>query len=518
MTEFVLLLLAAALAHALARASGIPATPLLVGAGIALGATGLLGDKSQLVRDALLLGAMFLVFLTGTELDPKRVGTQRNLAIRVGVMQFFSFGVLGFVLSRLLAFDTVAALQMALALAASSTLVVVRVLQRQQRFYEPVGRLVLGVLLVQDLLVILMASVLANVHEGAGGVLLALGKMSALVALTFVLVRWVTPFVVLKLNLDEESLLLVVLGILFTFAGMARALDLPLVVGAFLAGVALANFPVNGLLRGLLSSLGEFFLAIFFVALGATLILPGPRELLLTVVLSLSVLILTPILVTGLVERAGMTARTGLDAGIMLAQTSEMSLIVGLLAAERGLIDEGALSVIALVTVVTMIATPFLATDEVVLQLLRLHPSRRASKRAVHAPPERHTLLLGCGERGHALLDALALKGQTVVVVDDDPAVIAELEGRGVHALRGDGADPHVLEAAGVRRAALVISTLRRPIDAKLVLSLTGNVPVFIRVFDDEEAERVVQDGGIPVREAEAAAGRFLDWYREQTP
>lgn len=515
MTHFVLLLLAAAIAHTLARATRAPATPLLVGAGIALGATGLLGDKSSIVRDALLLGAMFLVFFTGTELDPKRVGTQRNLALRVGVLQFFSFGALGFVLSRLLAFDTMAALQMAVALAASSTLVVVRVLQRQQRFYEPVGRLVLGVLLVQDILVILMAAALTAAAQGPVGMLVALGKLLALIALTGVLVRWVTPYVVLKLNLDEESLLLVVLAMLFAFIGAARALELPLVVGAFLAGVSLSIFPINGLLRGLLSSLGDFFLAIFFVALGATLALPGPRELLLTVVLSLSVLMLTPILVAALLERAGLTARSGLDAGVMLSQTSELSLIVGLLAAERGLIEERTLSVIALVTVLTMMATPFLATDRVVWRLLRWHPSRRRARAPVPRAHEAHILLLGCGERGHALLDVLLAKDADVVVVDDDPAVVDELESRGVSALRGDGADIHVLEAAGARRARLVVSTLRRPADAVHVLSLLGDVPAYVRVFDDEDAERIRNEGGIPVLESEATAERFARWYAD---
>lgn len=231
MTSFLYLLLAAALAHTLARGTRAPVTPLLVGAGIALGASGALADDELIVRDALLLGATFLVFFSGTELDPKRVGAYRQLALRIGVLQFLCFGGLGFLLARLLAFDVLAALQLALALAASSTLVVVRVLQRQQRFYEPVGRVVLGVLLVQDLLVIFIASALASAPEGPAAVGLAALKMVGLVAVTAVMVRYVTPFFLLKLNLDEESLLLVVLAIVFAFVGAAELLDLPFVVG-----------------------------------------------------------------------------------------------------------------------------------------------------------------------------------------------------------------------------------------------------------------------------------------------
>jgi len=507
------ILAAAAAALALARWLKLPAIPLLVIAGVVLHALGVLVDM-DMIYNAMILGLTFLVFVMGTELNPARVGTQRVAALSVGLLQFAIVGTIGFLVVRALGYAWVTALHLALAVTASSTLVVVNLLRQRQQFFEPFGRLVLGVLLLQDVLIILAIAALNRVHDGplvmGGAVVMTL----ALMGLSWVCVRWVTPYMLLKVNRDEEGLLLAVLTILFLFVGVAHWLDLPWVVGAFLAGVALSGFPTQGVVRGQLSSLADFFMAVFFVSLGAILTLPSPDELRLAVVLTAMVLLVTPMLVTIIGRRIGMTARTSIESGLLIAQCSEFSLILALIGQEQGYLDERMLGVIALVTVVTMIITPFVATDHMTWRIMRWELPGTPRR---HKPREikDHILMLGCGTNGMKLLNRLVPLDQPIIVVDDDPAVVAQVQSRQVEAVRGDGADDDILQSVNASAARVIISNMRRLEDNLRLLRIVRGPKVLVRVFDPESAQRISELGGTPIEEARAATDALVQWFAD---
>lgn len=508
MTALTVLLAAAALGYAVSRWTGLPALPVLLLSGVA--ATALVPLESRYLEDALVLGLTVLVFTAGIELNPGRVRQWKRVATAVGLVQFSLLGAVGVGAGVLLGVDLEAALYLGLALSASSTLVVVRILQQRQQLFEPVGRLVTGVLLLQDLLVILLIPVVTRVSEGWFAVGVGLAGTLALTAAAWIMVRWGADFLIRRLAFDEESLLLLVMALLFLFLGASWALDLPLVTGAFLAGVSLSAFPVNLLVRGQLSSLSDFFHALFFTALGAFLPLPTSLEWVRGAILAAAVLVLTPPMVAWIAERGGFSARPALGAGLLLAQTSEFSLVVALLGVSAGQLPGDLLTVIALVTVFTMVLTPFLATDRVALTLMRVHPSRQ---RKPESPPRTgHVLLLGCGRGGMTLLEELILGPHPVVVVDDDPALVDRLAEAEVEVIRGDVSDPAILAAAGAEGARVVISTIRRVKDNAPLLQLSRTGPTLIRVFDDAEAERVSAQGGTPILYSEAAAEEVLAW------
>ena len=514
MTAIATLLGSAALALALARWLGLPAIPFLVGAGLVLGQLSPIPEA--VLEDTLLLGLNVMVFIVGVELNPGRVGVHAGAATRIGVLQFLVLGALGFLVASALGLDTGAAIYMAVALAASSTLVVVRLLKQRQQLFEPLGRLVTGVLLVQDLMVILAISILAGIPGGAGAVGRIVGGTVVLLAATAVLLRWVAPWVVRRLGDDEETLLLVVLSLLFAFVGSASALGVPAVAGSFLGGVALSRFPVSALVRGQLASIGDFFNAIFFTALGALLPFPSGPELLQTAAVVGLVILVTPPLVAVIAERTGYSARPSIAAGLLLSQTSEFSLVVGLLGLSSGQIESGVFGVIAFSTLVTMVITPFLATDRVSWALIRLHPFRARA-----APPVRldnHILLVGCGRSGMVLLEELVLTPFPVVVIDDDPALIHFLEDSDITAIRGDASDTRVLAAAGADRARVVISTIRRAEENAPLLAMVREAPVFVRAFEPSDAAWIERHGGHPVLYSEATALEFLRWFREEWP
>ncbi|MEX0744124.1 MAG: cation:proton antiporter [Phycisphaeraceae bacterium] len=517
MLDVLYILFAAAGALALGRWWRLPAVPLLIVAGVALRAAGLIPDE-DLLRDAMLLGLTFLVFVAGTELTPERLGNQKRAALMVGLVQFFAIALIGVAAALGVGFGWQTALYVGLALTASSTLVVVNLLRQRQQFFEPFGRLVLGVLLLQDVLVIVAIGGLSGVDHGAAGVGLGLLTTAAMIGLAWVCLRWITPWLLLKLKLDEESLLLVVMAILFAFAGLSQAMGLPMVVGAFLAGVSMSSFPVNGVVRGQITSLADFFLAVFFVTLGAGLVWLAPAELVLAVLLTALVLFVTPPLVLWIGRRVGLSARVSIESGLLLAQCSEFSLVVALLGVQQGHVAENVFAMVAVVTVVTMFLTPFVATDANTWRLMRWrlpHGWRGGELRG--ARPEGHVLMLGCGTRGRRLVDELLARGQRVVVVEDDPGVVAQLRRKGVEAVRGDGADYIILRDVGARAAKVIVSTMRRTQDNERMLRFVweANVQVIARTFGPDAAERLAVLGAIPIIESEAAAEAMLAWFDE---
>lgn len=511
MIGIALLLIGAAVAHGMVRWLGLPSTPMLILAGILLARLELL--PAELLQESLVLGLTFLLFTTGIELNPGRARAQRRAAVQVGILQFFVLGLLGTLASLAMGIDLLTSLYLGLALTASSTFAVIRLLQRRRQLFEPSGRLVSGVLLLQDVLVILLIPVLIRTPDGASAITAGVLGTAALVGLAWATMRWITPRLA-RLHRDEEVLLVAALAALFLFIGLSDMLGVPLAAGAFLAGIALSPFPMSGVIRSQLSSVADFFTAIFFLALGGLLTPPGLAVLGQALVLALVVVVATPILVVVVAERAGFSARPAIESGLLLAQTSEISLVVGLQGLVLGQISQDAFTVLALVTVGTIVLTPFLASGPVIARLLAWHPA--AGRAQPVQPHSDHILLLGCGAGGMPILETLLTTGQEVVVIDDDPEIIEQLRTGEIPCIRGDASDPEVLRFAGADRARLISSTIRRPRDNETLLRAAGNVPVLVRVFEDDDAEWVESLGGTPILYSEEAAKEFSAWFRER--
>jgi len=508
-TELTVLLLAAAAGFGLSRWSGLPSIPLLIVTGVV--ASALVPMEIDFLGEVLTLGIVVLVFVAGIELNPRRLRGRAWAALKVGLFQFFVLGALGLVAAVMMGFELETAAYLALALTASSTLVVVKILQERRMLFEPVGRLVTGVLLLQDLLIILCIPVVTRLPDGWREILEGVGATLGLMAVAGILLRWVVPMVVERVALDEETLLLVALSVLFGFIGVAYLLGLPLISGAFLAGVVLSGFPAASLVRGQLNSMGDFFHALFFAALGAVLSVPSGTEMVQTLILAGVVILVTPPLVAWIAETAGFSARPALSSGLLLSQTSEFSLVIALQGLALAQLAPGVLTVIALVTVLTMVLTPFLAADRITWALMKFHPFKRSP--SLDHRPENHILLLGCGRHGMALLERLIISREELIIVDDDPAVVDQVRGAGVTALRGDISDVELLREVGADRARIVISTVRRREENAPLLTMAKDVCVLVRGFNLEDGEWIEERGGTPVLYSEAAAADFREWY-----
>lgn len=513
MMELTLLLGLAALGHGLSRWTQVPAIPFLLAGGLGLSATGIVGDPAFL-RDVLFLSVSVLLFVVGTDLNPQRVGPFKPAALRIGLIQFVGLAAVGIGLSVWLDYGLPDALYLGLALATSSTIVGVRLLQRRQEMFEPAGRTVVGVLLLQDVLVVVLLPVLIRFPDGPAAMLWSLGGTVLLLGGVAAVMKGLVP-ILLARDLDAETQLLAVLGVLFGFMGVAEGLGVPRFAAAFLAGVSLSGFPFSGLVHSEMQPLYDFFAALFFSALGVAATLPAPATLWHVLLFSGAVVLTTPLLVAVVGAWTGLAARPTLQSGFLLAQTSELSLVVGLQALVVGELTGDTVAVIVLTTVLTMMVAPLLTSDAVGRALIRWHPCRRSGSLA--EPPTDHVLLLGGGRSVRPLLRLLRESAPQVVVVDEDPAVVEELRNAGVTAVRGDGGDRSVQRAAGAAEARIIVSTLRDPtVLGDLFDEVGSTVPVLVRVFEDEEADWVTARGGTPISFARAAGEAFADWFSNE--
>ena len=517
MNAFALLLGVAAVAYGFAKFFRLPSVPVLIGAGMCLGLTGLVpkefgvGDAvGEGAKNVLELGLVFLVFASGVELNPRRFKRFGKAVAWVAGVQFALAMGTGFLCARWMGLETLEAVYMGGGLAASSTLVVLRHLQNRKAMFEPYGRVVTGVLLLQDVALVLLIIVLSRVDGGGRDVGMGLFEALVLGGAAWIAQRFVVPKMVFRFKPDEENLLLWLVAVLLGFVGVASWLGLPLIAGAFAGGFVFSAFPLNGLVRGQLSSLVDFFHAMFFVALGALLGVPEGGLWLQAGLYSLVVIVVTPPLVALVAEWRGLNARAGIESGLLLAQTSEYSLLLGLSGVMLGHVSPETFSVLALTTVITMVVTPVLGREEVANFLLPFHPLRKKGR--ITDAPEGHVLILGFGSAGMWTVKPLLAQGEKVLVVDDDAVVCAALARKGIPFLRGDGAEVEVLEKAGARNAKLVIASMRRVGDALTVLRHVKDVPVVARVFEEVDAELIRQAGGKPVMNSVAAADTFMAW------
>lgn len=520
MTGFAILLLAAAIAFGAAKLFRLPAIPLLMLSGIGLR---FLANQfnvevpEDLLRQIIELGLAVLVFTAGVDLSPRRMrGGVRGIAI-VAALQFLVLGGSGILTAKWLGYDWTTSLYLGCALSASSTLVVVRHLQQRRQMFEPFGRLVIGVLLLQDVFILLVLVTLLNAPSGLLASINGLANAVALGALALAAHKWFIPWITKQVKLDDEELMLGALGLLFAFSGLAYLLNLPFLVGGFLAGFALSAFPMNGLVRGMLGSISGFFLALFFISIGAVMTLPSAEMLGHSLVFILVLIIVTVVLVSVVAEAVGYSTRAAIETSLLLSQTSEFSLLLALIGVLSGQIAPELFSMIVLITVSTMTLTPFISQNKVAWRLMYLHPRYRSGENEC-AVLEDHAVLIGYGRGGARTLTVLKEQGISAIVIDDDAAVIRHLIDKKIPCIQGDGSTIRILDRANCRKARVVLCSMRSTRDAEVVLDYMRkeSAKVLVRAFEPEETERIKAHGGIPVESALASAQIFMDWLAAQ--
>ncbi len=455
------------------------------------------------------LGVLFLMFSIGLEISGERLMALRRWVFGTGTAQWLLNALVLGLLLVLVGVPTEAAALLGLALALSSTAVVMPLLMKRQALASPVGRASFSILLFQDLAVVpllILIGFLASPQESGvlTAVVLAVGKAVLALLLIVLIGRYgIRPlFRLLAPVRQPDSFTALVLLTAIGVGALTHVAGLSMALGAFLAGLILAETeyrheveitiePFRGLLLGL------FFLTVgMSIDLGVVAATPG------LVLAGLLLLLGVKIAVNAWVLRLSGLSRAGaVEGGVLLAQAGEFGFIVVGAALTLGLLAPGIAQLALVVTALSLFVTPALAAAaERIGQRLR---AREQGSTELDPPADAelrdHVIVMGFGRVGQLVGDLLAAQELPYVAIDTDADHVARLHRAGRPVYRGEAGHPELLKRLGVDRASAVVLTLDRPATAlhclAAVRALAPKLPVIVRARDADHARALKQSG-----------------------
>ena len=409
------------------------------------------------------LGIAVLLFLVGLKLDFNLVRTLGPVALVTGLGQVVFTTVFGFLIALALGLDPTTAIYVAIALTFSSTIIIVKLLSDKREIDALHGRIALGFLIVQDIVVVVAMIALSAIGVGGAAaegdnavaeVLRVLGYGVAMLAFVVLFIRYVANPLVERLSRAPELLVSFAIGWAALLAAVGHYLGFGKELGGLLAGVSLASTPFREAIAARLASLRDFLLLFFFIALGASLDLSvlgssvGPA-----IVLSLFVLIGNPLIVLAIMGAMGYRKRTGFLAGLTVAQISEFSLIFMAMGVAIGHVAGEALGLVTLVGLVTIAASTYMITYshqlyEVFEPFLGVFERRRAETEDAGQSQDSRghdVILFGLGRYGLGIASELRDSGKRILGIDFSPEAVRNARTQGYDVLFGDATDPEFL-------------------------------------------------------------------------
>lgn len=427
------------------------------------------------------LGIAVLLFLVGVKLDLKLVRELGPVALATGLGQVLFTSLFGFLIALALGFGAVTSLYIAVALTFSSTIIIVKLLSDKREIDSLHGRIALGFLIVQDLVVVLAMIVLSAVGVGTRAdaapaeVLRVLFAGLGMLGAVLLFVRFLADPLTARLARTPELLLGFAIALAALLAALGETFGFGKELGGLLAGVALASTPWRDAIAARLAPLRDFLLLFFFIALGSQLDLDNlGADWLAALIFSAFVLIGNPLIVILIMSALGYRLRTGFLAGLTVAQISEFSLIFMGLGLALGHVDEAALGLVTLVGLVTIACSTYMITWSHELWALAEPLARRFDRPApredretvLGGKPTADALVLGLGRYGSEIARRLEARGLSVIGVDFSPSALAAWRAAGGAAVYGDVSDPEFLAHLPIARVRHVVSTVREPASA----------------------------------------------------
>ena len=452
-------------------------------AGVAIGPEigfGWVKDKEavELISE---IGLILLLFMIGLEIDLKKLlGAGRTLLV-TGISQFVLCVGLGVGLAFLIGFTPDRGnfdwLYLAVTLALSSTLIVVKLLYDKFELTTLPGRITLGVLVCQDIWAIAFLALQPNLHNPQLGTLLeSFVKGAGLVLMALGLSWYMLPRLFSFAAKVPELMLIAALAWCFLVSGAAAALGLSREMGALIAGVGMSTFPYNIDVIAKVTNIRDFFVTLFFVALGMQI--PQPTLAIVSSAIAMSLFVLGSRLLTvfPVLYGLGNGPRASLIPSINLAQMSEFSLVIASLGLALKHITSELMATLTFVFAITSILSTYLIAynheiqRRLTLLLLKLGLSNGADNDdPADATAESAIVFLGCFREASSILheievganktDGGGILGE-VLVIDFNPQVLHELKLRQIKCLYGDIAHMDTLHHAHIQSARIVACTI----------------------------------------------------------
>jgi Kef-type K+ transport system membrane component KefB len=429
------------------------------------------------------VGISLLLFIVGLKLDLRLIRTLGPVAMATGLGQVAFTSGIGFLITVWLGFEPLAALYIAIALTFSSTIIIVKLLSDKGETDQLHGRIAIGFLIVQDIVVVVVMiglSAFGATGEEHTDLALELALVAvrgaAFIGVIALLMRWILPPLLHRLARLPELLVLFAIAWAVALGAAGEMLGFSEVVGAFLAGVSLASTPYREALAARLSTLRDFLLLFFFVDLGAHMdFTDAAAQIGPAVILSLFVLIGNPLIVMVIMGAMRYRKRVSFLAGLTVAQISEFSLIFAALGVGLGHISATELGLVTTVGIITIgLSTYMILNSHWIFE--RLEPvldvfERDAPRdpRFADDRPRPRVVVIGLGRYGDGVIEALADNAIDVLGVDFDPQALDRVSERGLPTVYGDAEDPNLPDVLPLESVEWVVSTARS-VNANLAL------------------------------------------------
>lgn len=476
------------------------------------------------------IGIAFVLFLIGMELDLREIKSLGVPIIVAAIAQIVISAFGGYALAGVLGFTQMESVLLGLGLAFSSTVVVIKMLLEKRDLASLYGKLSVGILLVEDLVAI---AALMFITVGSSALNLGLQNSLPLLALLikalglFVLTFFLSKFVLERIfdavAKSVELLFLTALTWCFIFTSFAIISGFSVVIGAFLAGVALASSPYHLQIQGKIKPLRDFFVTLFFVYLGTQaklgdLVSNFPTILIFTA----CALFIKPIIYILILGIFGFRKHTLFQTSLNLSQISEFSLVLFLVGIQYGIAREQTLSIMAAVAVLTIIfssiliayskkiykvASPFLGFFE---RSGKVH----FLESKIEQEMQDHVIIIGARRVGGPVVRFLKKTQIPFVVLDFNPHIVEQLREKDINVVYGDVGDPEILDNLALNQAKLIISTATDLNDNEILLEeckrRKSRAKVVVRAIDHDHADALKALGADYVILPERVSGDYL--------
>jgi monovalent cation:proton antiporter-2 (CPA2) family protein len=494
-----------------ARQAGLGSVIGYLLAGVAVGPWGLgaFTDVERILEFAK-LGVVLLLFVIGLELAPARLWSLRRAVFGLGLLQVVGTGAILAAGAVALGFAVKPAVVIGLTLALSSTAFAIQIIAEKRQLTTRAGRSAFAVLLFQDLAVIplLAAMPVLAVGEQAMDLERALeaAKVIGLLVLIVVAARFVLRYA-LRVVAATRVREIFAAAALLTVIGMALLLEtvgLSMALGAFLAGVLLADSDYRHALEADIDPFRGLLLGLFFLAVGMSVNLGLLQEQLGVVLAGMAGLVAVKALVLYALGRwYGLRPGAARRFAAVLSQGGEFAFVLLTAAMGRNLLERATADLLTLIVILSMLTTPFL-----VLAAERLDPGRRrpVPEEEDTPPREGRVIIAGFGRFGQIIGRVLRARGISFTALEADPAQVDLVQRFGSKVYYGDAARPDLLRAAGAGESdALVVAIDRDEIAVRAVAVAKQNFPtlkVFARARNRRHAYQLMEAGAdVVIRE-----------------
>ena len=523
-----LILALAVAAGAIAKLLRQPVVVSFIIVGILAGPTAFnLVEGAEEIRLFAKFGIAILLFLVGLKLDFHMIRSTGKVALVAGLSQVAFTAAVGFGIAMLFGFEATTAFYIAVALTFSSTIIIIKLIGDKRELDTLYGRIAVGILIVQDILVVAAMVVIVTIGTpGEGSVVTDLVVTLASSAVFLGVIAFASKFVLEKvldwISKSPELTLLFGVAWAIVLAAISILIGLSMEIGAFVAGVSLASTAYRESLGARMVSLRDVMLLFFCIELGASLTFADALgQLWPAIVLSVFVLVGKPLIVFAIMGWMGYRSITSFRTGVALAQISEFSLILIALGYSLGQVDSAVLSLVTLVAVFTITVSSYLIlyTDKL-FPLMQgfMHLFERGKASAVDEESQSlsfDAIVIGSGRFGTEVISGLISSGSSVLAVDLDPDALARARELGAETLFGDVGDPDFAKMLPIHQTGTLICTAPDRSTNTLLLeslkSLDYGGELYLTALDNQTAEMFAKEDRVTtIRPLKMAANRIV--------